>query len=70
MEERERAVLTTQVVIAMKQLQPALLDEPINRLQLSPWDQDTLALLKAVRHELERQKFALRSKSKAHKGSS
>lgn len=58
MDDRERAVLATRVVTAMKQQQPRQLDEPIAALAATPWDQDLVSILKAVRCEIERQKHA------------
>jgi len=62
MDDRERAVLATQVVTAMKQQQPQRLDGVIAALEATPWDLDVVAVLKAVRHELERQKHAAKPK--------
>lgn len=62
MDDRERAVLATQVITAMKQQQPQQLDAPIAALEATPWDLDVVAILKAVRHELERQKHAAKPK--------
>lgn len=62
MDERERATLATHVVTAIKQQEPRRLDEPIAALATTPWDQDVVAVLKAVRCELERQKHAAKPK--------
>lgn len=66
MDERQRAVVLTHMVTAMKKLEPARLDPVISELSLTPWDSDVAALLSAVRSEIERQKFqSAKSKSKA-----
>lgn len=62
MDERERAVLATAVVTAMKETQPRRLDPLIAQLEATPWDLDLVAVLKAVRYELERQKHATKPK--------
>lgn len=62
MDERERATLATYVVTAMKQQDPRRLDASIATLAATPWDQDLVAILKAVRCEIERQKHAAKPK--------
>lgn len=62
MDERERAVLATAVVTAMKEAQPRRLDSVIEQLEATPWDLDLVAVLKAVRYEIERQKHAAKPK--------
>ncbi len=62
MDERERAVMATQVVMAMRDQQPRRLDPLIKQLAATPWNQDLLQIVKAVQHELERQKHAAKPK--------
>jgi len=62
MDERQRAMVATEVVTAMKQQQPRRLDPLIERLAATPWDLDLVAVLQAVRYELDRQKHAAKPK--------
>ncbi len=62
MDDRQRAIVATEVVTAMKQLQPRRLDPLIAQLASTPWDPDVVEVLKAVRYELERQKHASKPK--------
>lgn len=61
MDERERAVVATHVVTAMKNGDPSRLTPTIEQLSLTPWDEDVVVILKAVRRELDRQKHAAKS---------
>lgn len=61
-DERERAVLATAVVTAMKAIEPKSLDPWIAQLQATPWEQALVQVLKAVRTELDRQRHATRSR--------
>lgn len=62
MDDRERAVVATHVVTAIRNSDPAHLEPSIRQLSVTPWDQDVVAVLKAVRRELERQRFAAKPK--------
>lgn len=62
MDERERAVVATHVVTAMKNTDPSRLDPVIDQLDGTPWDLDVVAVLKAVRFEIERQKRSAKAK--------
>ncbi len=62
MGDRERAVVATYVVTAMREQKPAHLNPVIEQLAATPWDQDVLQIVKAVQRELERQKFAAKPK--------
>jgi hypothetical protein len=62
MDDRERAVVATQVVMALRDHQPKRLDPVIDQLDGTPWDMDVVQVLKAVRHELERQLHAAKPK--------
>ncbi len=62
MDERQRAVLATHVITAMKNQEPRRLDPVIAQLAATPWDLDVLEVVKAVRNEIERQKHAAKPK--------
>lgn len=69
MDEREVAVLATHVTTAMKNGEPERLNPVISNLEVTPWYPEVLAVVKAVRHELERQKYAKKAAdSKRQKG--
>jgi menaquinone-dependent protoporphyrinogen IX oxidase len=63
MDDRDCAVLATHVVTAMKKVEPELLTPIINELELTPWHPELVAVIRAVRCEVERQKWA-KNKSK------
>lgn len=58
MDERQRAVLATAVVTAIKAVDPQRLDPWIAQLQATPWEPNLVQVLKAVRMELDRQHHA------------
>ena len=62
MNDRELAIVATQVVMAMRDQQPRRLDSVIDELGATPWNIDLVQVLKGVRHELERQKHAAKPK--------
>lgn len=62
MDERESAVLATHVVTAMKKGEPELLTPIIEKLEATPWHPELVAIIKAVRCEVDRQKWAKKSK--------
>lgn len=62
MNERERAVLATLVVTAMKLREPSRLDNVIERLGQTPWHPELVEVLKAVRYEIGRQRHATKPK--------
>ena len=64
MDERDIAILATDVVTAMKHGDPVRLDPAISKLSATPWYPEVLGVVKAVKHELERQKYAKKSESK------
>jgi cobyric acid synthase len=64
MEERDIAILATHVVTAMKHGDHTLLDPVVANLSATPWHPEVLGVVKAVKHELERQKYAKKSESK------
>jgi hypothetical protein len=64
MDDRESAVLATQVVTAMKKGEPELLTPIIDELEATPWHPELVAIIKAVRCEVDRQKWAKRETKK------
>lgn len=64
MDERESAVLATHVVTAMKKGEPELLTPIIDELEATPWHPELVAIIKAVRCEVDRQKWAKRETKK------
>lgn len=58
MDDRDSAILATHVVMAMKKSEPDLLTPIINELELTPWHSEVVAVIRAVRCEVERQKWA------------
>jgi hypothetical protein len=67
MDERDVAILATHVVTAMKNGEPERLTPVISNLSATPWYPEVLGVVKAVKHELERQKCAKKSASESRR---